>query len=158
MCDNKEKSTKKKCAISTRTAIKDVPSQKPNSLKSQRDACETYIANQGWEIRAEPYDDEAGVERPAFQRLLADIEAGTIDMVIVGDLNRLTRSLPDLVEIIDLFETKKVGLVGVNLGFDTTSARGRFAMNLLKRCAEYVGDIRYALRQEGGAECRSRTQ
>ena len=91
-----------RCAIYTRKSSEEGLEQEFNSLQAQREACEAFIASQrheGWICLATRYDDGgfsgATVERPALQRLLADITAGRVDIVVVYKIDRLTRSLTD---------------------------------------------------------------
>ena len=102
---------KLRCAIYTRKSSEEGLEQDFNSLDAQREACEAFIASQkheGWMPCRETYDDGGfsggTIERPAFQRLLADVNAGQIDVVVVYKVDRLTRSLSDFAKIVDIFD------------------------------------------------------
>jgi len=101
-----------RCAIYTRKSSEEGLEQDFNSLDAQREACEAFIASQkreGWTLIGEMYDDGgfsgATMERPAFQRLLSDVSAGQIDVVVVYKVDRLTRSLSDFAKIVEIFES-----------------------------------------------------
>ena len=86
-----------RCAIYTRKSTDEGLEQEFNSLDAQREAAEAYIASQrheGWVALPDRYDDGGftggNMERPALQRLLADIEAGRIDCVVVYKVDRLS--------------------------------------------------------------------
>jgi DNA invertase Pin-like site-specific DNA recombinase len=102
-----------------------------NSLHAQREACEAYIASQrheGWHAVATKYDDGAfsggNMERPALQRLLADIAAKKLDTVVVYKVDRLTRSLADFAKIVEAFDSQGVSFVSVTQQFNTTTSMG----------------------------------
>ena len=97
-------SAKLRCAIYTRKSSEEGLEQDFNSLDAQREACEAFVASQkreGWVLVGEMYDDGGfsggTMERPAFQRLLSEVSAGKIDVVVVYKVDRLTRSLSDFV-------------------------------------------------------------
>jgi site-specific DNA recombinase len=105
-----------RCAIYTRKSSEEGPEQEFNSLDAQREAGEAYVrsqAGEGWALVAERYDDGGSTggntDRPGLQRLLADIEAGKIDCVVVYKVDRLSRSLLDFAQLMRTFEQKKVG-------------------------------------------------
>ena len=107
-----------RCAIYTRKATNEGPEWQSNSLDAQRKLADARIANEqprGWVCLPNRYDDGGcsgvNMERPALQRLLADIQDGKIDCVVVQDVDRLTRSLPDLARIMSVFEEHDVSLV-----------------------------------------------
>src|ERR1700724_3428372 len=120
---------KVRCAIYTRKSSEEGLQQDFNSLDAQREACEAFIASQkheGWIARPEMYDDGgfsgATIERPAFQRLLADVRRGSIDVVVVYKVDRLTRSLSDFAKIVDIFDNGNVSFVSVTQQFNTTTS------------------------------------
>jgi site-specific DNA recombinase len=120
-----------RCAIYTRKSSDEGLEQEFNSLHAQREACEAYIKSQrheGWVCRSETYDDGGlsggTMERPALQRLLADIAAGAVDAVIVYKVDRLTRSLTDFAKIVEVFDHKGVSFVSVTQQFNTTTSMG----------------------------------
>src|ERR1044072_2718428 len=106
---------RKRCAIYTRKSSEEGLEQEFNSLHAQREACEAYIVSQkaeGWVLVPDRYDDGgvsgATLERPALKRLLADIEAQRVDVVVVYKIDRLSRALMDFAKLVDLFETHEV--------------------------------------------------
>jgi Resolvase, N terminal domain len=107
-----------RCAIYTRKSTEYNLELAFNSLDAQREACEAYIrsqAHEGWRLIPGRYDDGAfsgaSLERPALQQLLADVRAGTIDIVLVYKVDRLTRSLADFAKLIELFDAHGVSFV-----------------------------------------------
>ena len=109
-----------RCAIYTRKSTDDGLSQEFNSLDVQREAAEAYIASQrheGWILIPDGYDDGgftgANMERPALQRLLADIAADRVDCVVVYKVDRLSRSLLDFARIMETFDKRGVSFVSV---------------------------------------------
>ena len=131
-------------AVYTRKSTTDGLEQDFNSLDNQRQAIEAYITSQrseGWIALPDRYDDGgftgANTDRPAFQRLVSDIEAGKIDVVAVYKLDRLSRSIGDFVGLMRLFEKHGVTFVSVTQNFSTTNAVGRMTMNLLATFAEF---------------------
>ena len=115
-----------------------------NSLHAQREACEAYITSQrgeGWVLVPDRYDD-GGVsggtlDRPALKRLLADVEAGRIDIVVVYKVDRLSRSLLGFHKLIELFERRKTTFVSITQSFNTTDAMGRMHLNIMLTFAQY---------------------
>ena len=115
-----------RCSIYTRKSSEEGLEQDFSSLDAQREACEAFIASQkreGWTLVGEMYDDGgfsgATMERPAFQRLLSDVSAGKIDVVVVYKVDRLTRSLSDFAKIVDIFDKHAVSFVSVTQQFNT---------------------------------------
>ena len=109
-----------RCAIYTRKSTEDGLEQEFNSLDAQREAGENYIrsqVNEGWEIIADEYDDGGftggNMDRPALQRLMADIEAGKVDCVVVYKVDRLSRSLLDFARLMEVFDRHRVSFVSV---------------------------------------------
>ncbi len=137
-----------RCAIYTRKSTDEGLDQEFNSLDAQREACAAYIASQtglGWKAVKERYDD-GGVsggtlDRTALQRLLADIEAGVIDVVVVYKIDRLTRSLTDFAKIVEIFETHEVSFVSVTQQFNTTTSMGRLTLNVLLSFAQFEREV-----------------
>ena len=120
---------KTRCAIYTRKSTDEGLDQDFNSLDAQRDAVEAFALSQrgqGWAALPERYDDGgftgANVERPAFQRLLADVEAGLVDVVATYKLDRLSRSLLDFMKVMEVFEAHGVGFTSVTQAFDTCTS------------------------------------
>jgi site-specific DNA recombinase len=118
------------------------------SLDAQRDACEAYIksqADEGWRVIRGRYDDGAfsgaSLDRPALQRLLADVQAGMIDIVLVYKVDRLTRSLADFAKLIELFDANGVSFVSVTQSFNTRSSMGRLTLNVLLSFAQFEREL-----------------
>jgi site-specific DNA recombinase len=137
-----------RCAIYTRKSSDEGLQQEFNSLDAQREAAEAYIASQkaeGWFCLPHRYDDGGftggNMERPALQRLLADIEAGKIDCVVVYKVDRLSRSLMDFARIVEVFERHNVSFVSVTQHFNTTNSMGRLTLNILLSFAQFEREI-----------------
>ena len=137
-----------RCAIYTRKSSEEGLEQAFNSLDAQRDACEAFIRSQkgaGWIALPAMYDDGGlsggTLERPALQRLLADIEAGRVDTVVVYKVDRLTRSLADFAKIVDAFDVSGVAFVSVTQQFNTTSSMGRLTLNMLLSFAQFEREV-----------------
>jgi DNA invertase Pin-like site-specific DNA recombinase len=141
-------STKLRCAIYTRKSTEEGLDQAFNSLHAQREACEAYIisqAGEGWSALKETYDDGGfsggSMDRPALARLLADIGAGRIDVVVVYKVDRLTRSLANFAKIVEAFDAKGVSFVSVTQAFNTTSSMGRLTLNVLLSFAQFEREV-----------------
>ena len=137
-----------RCAIYTRKSTEHNLDLAFTSLDAQREACEAYIASQageGWRVVADRYDDGAfsgaSLERPALQRLLADIETRKLDTVLVYKVDRLTRSLADFAKLIELFEAHSVSFVSVTQSFNTRSSMGRLTLNVLLSFAQFEREL-----------------
>ena len=120
-----------RCAIYTRKSSEEGLEQEFNSLQAQREACEAFIKSQrheGWVCPSDGYDDGgfsgATMERPALQQLLAEIQAGRVDIVVVYKVDRLTRSLADFAKIVEIFDAKGASFVSVTQQFNTTTSMG----------------------------------
>jgi len=139
---------KVRCAIYTRKSSEEGLEQEFNSLDAQREACESYVASQrheGWVPVPHHYDDGGisggTLERPALQRLLADVEAGQIDVVVVYKVDRLTRSLMDFSKLVDAFERHDVSFVSITQQFNTTTSMGRLTLNILLSFAQFEREV-----------------
>ncbi|QYK49110.1 MAG: recombinase family protein [Phycisphaeraceae bacterium] len=137
-----------RCAIYTRKSSEEGLEQEFNSLDAQRESAENFIASQkhaGWACLPERYDDGGftggNLERPAVQRLLADIEAGKIDCVVVYKVDRLSRSLIDFARMMETFERRGVSFVSVTQQFNTTHSMGRLTLNILLSFAQFEREI-----------------
>src|SRR6187399_2027074 len=137
-----------RCAIYTRKSTEEGLQQEFNSLDAQRESAEAYIAAQkheGWVCLPEQYDDGGfsggNMERPALRRLLADIEAGKVDCVVVYKVDRLSRSLMDFSRIMNVFESRNVSFVSVTQQFNTTHSMGRLTLNILLSFAQFEREI-----------------
>ncbi len=139
---------KLRCAIYTRKSSEEGLEQEFNSLDAQREACEAYVESQrheGWGVLPQLYDDGgfsgATIDRPALQRLLADVAAGTIDVVVVYKVDRLTRSLSDFAKIVEIFDKRQVSFVSVTQAFNTTTSMGRLTLNVLLSFAQFEREV-----------------
>jgi site-specific DNA recombinase len=137
-----------RCAIYTRKSTEEGLEQEFNSLDAQREAGENYIASQkaeGWVCLPDRYDDGGytggNMERPALQRLLADIEAGKTNCVVVYKVDRLSRSLMDFARVMEVFERHGVSFVSVTQQFNTSTSMGRLMLNVLLSFAQFEREI-----------------
>jgi site-specific DNA recombinase len=137
-----------RCAIYTRKSTEHGLEQEFNSLDAQREACEAYIksqASQGWRVLPQLYDDPAysggNLDRPALKKLLTDIEAGRIDVVVVYKIDRLTRSLADFAKLVEAFDAKSISFVAVTQQFNTTTSMGRLTLNVLLSFAQFEREL-----------------
>lgn len=136
------------CAIYTRKSTEHGLEQEFNSLDAQREACEAYImsqASQGWNALPQHYDDPAysggNLERPALKKLLADIDAGKVDVVVVYKIDRLTRSLADFAKLVEAFDARSISFVAVTQQFNTTTSMGRLTLNVLLSFAQFEREL-----------------
>ncbi len=141
-------SAKIRCAVYTRKSTDDGLEQEFNSLDAQREACEAFIKSQrglGWVALATRYDDGGlsggTIDRPALQTLLADIEKGKVDTVVVYKVDRLTRSLADFARIVAVFDARSVSFVSVTQQFNTTTSMGRLTLNMLLSFAQFEREV-----------------
>ena len=137
-----------RCAVYTRKSSEEGLDQEYNSIDAQRDAGHAYIASQraeGWIAVADDYDDPAfsggNMERPALKRLMADIEAGKIDVIVIYKIDRLTRSLADFSKMVEVFERQGVSFVSVTQQFNTTTPMGRLMLNVLLSFAQFEREV-----------------
>ena len=137
-----------RCAIYTRKSTEHGLDQEFNSLDAQREACEAYVksqASEGWKALPQEYDDPAysggNLERPALKRLLRDIEAGRIDVIVVYKIDRLTRSLADFAKLVEAFDAKSISFVAVTQQFNTTTSMGRLTLNVLLSFAQFEREL-----------------
>ncbi len=137
-----------RCAIYTRKSTEHGLELEFNSLDAQREACEAYIksqAHEGWRPLPDRYDDPAfsggNLDRPALRRLLADIDAGRVDVVVVYKIDRLTRSLADFAKLVELFDRKGISFVAVTQQFNTTTSMGRLTLNVLLSFAQFEREL-----------------
>ncbi|WP_137125657.1 recombinase family protein [Roseomonas sp. HF4] len=139
---------KLRCAVYTRKSTDEGLEKEFNSLDAQRAACEAFITSQrseGWVLVHDRYDD-GGVsggtlDRPALKRLLADIEAGLIDVIVCYKIDRLSRSLMDFAKLVQTFDDNEVTFVAVTQSFNTTTSMGRLTLNILLSFAQYEREI-----------------
>ncbi len=139
---------KSRCVIYTRKSTEEGLDMEFNSLDAQREACEAYVASQkaeGWVLVPDRYDDGGfsggTLERPALQRLLRDIEAGRVDIVVVYKIDRLSRSLMDFAKLVEVFDRNNVTFVSVTQSFNTTTSMGRLTLNILLSFAQFEREV-----------------
>jgi site-specific DNA recombinase len=141
-------SQQKRCAIYTRKSFEPPIGQEITSLDSQRRICSSYVTSQqhrGWLEIATAYTDSgrsgADTARPGLQRLLGDVEAGLVDVILVYKLDRLTRTLFDFVRLMDYLDRHRVALVSITQNFDTSDSLGRLILNVLLTFAQFEREI-----------------
>ncbi len=139
---------KTRCAIYTRKSSEEGLEQAFNSLDAQREACAAFIASQkheGWTVLPTLYDDGGfsggTMERPALKRLIADIEAGEIDVIVVYKVDRLTRALSDFAKLVEVFDRRGVSFVSITQQFNTTTSMGRLTLNVLLSFAQFEREV-----------------
>ncbi|MBC4019283.1 recombinase family protein, partial [Siccirubricoccus deserti] len=137
-----------RCAIYTRKSSEEGLEQEFNSLDAQREACEAYIRSQrheGWTLLPARYDDGGlsggTMNRPALQRLLADVTAGRVDLVVVYKVDRLTRSLSDFAKIVEVLDAQGASFVSITQQFNTTTSMGRLTLNMLLSFAQFEREV-----------------
>jgi site-specific DNA recombinase len=142
------RNTRVRCAIYTRKSSEEGLEQEFNSLQAQREACEAFITSQrheGWVCLRAGYDDGgfsgATMGRPALQRLLADLTAGRVDIVVVYKIDRLTRSLADFAKIVEILDARSASFVSVTQQFNTTTSMGRLTLNVLLSFAQFEREV-----------------
>ena len=137
-----------RCAIYTRKSSEEGLELDFNSLQAQREACEAYIASQkqeNWRLISKAYDDGGysggTLDRPALQRLLADVKAGLVDIIVVYKIDRLTRSLMDFSKIVEVLDKHKASFVSITQHFNTTTSMGRLTLNMLLSFAQFEREV-----------------
>lgn len=137
-----------RCAIYTRKSTDEGLDQAFNSLDAQREACEAYIQSQrheGWKLLPRRYDDGGAsggnLDRKALEHLLADIDAGRVDMVVVYKIDRLTRSLADFAKLVERFDAAGCSFVSVTQQFNTSTSMGRLTLNVLLSFAQFEREV-----------------
>jgi DNA invertase Pin-like site-specific DNA recombinase len=137
-----------RCAIYTRKSSDEGLEQAFNSLDAQREACAAFVLSQkheGWTVLPAPYDDGGysggTLDRPALQRLLADIADAKVDVVVVYKIDRLTRSLFDFAKIVEAFDARGVSFVSITQQFNTTTSMGRLTLNVLLSFAQFEREV-----------------
>ncbi|CAM3268969.1 DNA-invertase hin [Sphingomonas antarctica] len=137
-----------RCAIYTRKSSEEGLEQSFNSLDAQRESCAAYIlsqASEGWTALPDIYDDGGlsggTLERPALQRLLAEVAAGRIDIIVVYKVDRLTRSLLDFSRLVEAFDKAGTSFVSVTQSFNTTTSMGRLTLNMLLSFAQFEREV-----------------
>ena len=142
------KSKQVRCAVYTRVSTDQGLEQDFNSLDAQYDASQAYIRSQqhaGWTMLRSKYDDGGfsggNTDRPALQRLLEDVRAGKVDIIVVYKVDRLTRSLADFAKLVELFDRHGVSFVSVTQQFNTTTSMGRLTLNVLLSFAQFEREV-----------------
>jgi site-specific DNA recombinase len=137
-----------RCAVYTRVSTDQKLEQDFNSLDAQYDASQAYVRSQahaGWTLLRGKYNDGGfsggDTDRPALQRLLEDVRAGKIDVIVVYKVDRLTRSLSDFAKLVELFDKHNVSFVSVTQQFNTTTSMGRLTLNVLLSFAQFEREV-----------------
>ncbi|WP_156680880.1 recombinase family protein [Sphingomonas profundi] len=137
-----------RCAIYTRKSSEEGLEQEFNSLDAQREACAAYVTSQrheGWTLLPAVYDDGGfsggNMERPALRRLLADVESGRVDVIVVYKVDRLTRALSDFAKIVEVLDARGASFVSVTQAFNTTTSMGRLTLNVLLSFAQFEREV-----------------
>jgi site-specific DNA recombinase len=137
-----------RCAIYTRVSTENGLEQEFNSLDNQREASEAYVrsqAHEGWKLIRDRYDDGGfsggSMDRPALARLLDDVRAHRVDVIVVYKVDRLTRSLADFAKLVELFDEHDVSFISVTQAFNTTTSMGRLTLNMLLSFAQFEREI-----------------
>ncbi|MFW2830767.1 recombinase family protein [Sphingomonas sp. ID0503] len=137
-----------RCAIYTRKSTEEGLEQEFNSLDAQREACAAYIVSQrheGWVLVSGHYDDGGfsggNMERPGLKRLMAEVEASRVDVIVVYKVDRLTRSLADFAKIVEVLDAKGASFVSITQAFNTTTSMGRLTLNVLLSFAQFEREV-----------------
>ncbi len=137
-----------RCAIYTRKSTEEGLEQAFNSLDAQRDACAAYVMSQqheGWTLLPDHYDDGGisggTIDRPAMQRLLADVREGKVDVIVVYKVDRLTRRLIDFAKIVEVLDEAGASFVSMTQAFNTTNSMGRLTLNVLLSFAQFEREV-----------------
>src|SRR5713226_2794403 len=137
-----------RCAIYTRVSTDHGLDQEFNSLDAQYDAASAYIKSQahaGWTLIRSRYDDGGysggSTDRPGLQKLLDDIRARKVDVIVVYKVDRLTRALTDFAKLVELFDAHGVSFVSVTQQFNTTTSMGRLTLNVLLSFAQFEREV-----------------
>ena len=135
-----------RCAIYTRKSTDEGLEKEFNTLEAQREAGENFVMSmkhQGWVILPERYDGFSGgnLKRPALKRLMADVEKGIVDMIVVYKIDRLTRSLLDFAQLVQTFEKNNCSFVSVTQHFNTCDSMGKLTLNILLSFAQFEREL-----------------
>src|SRR5260370_4524904 len=137
-----------RCAISTRVSTDYGLEQDFNSPDAQHDAAQAYIRSQAhasWMLIRSRYADGGysggSIVRPALQRLLADVKAHKVNVIVVYKVDRLTRSLADFAKLVETFDAHGVSFVSVTQQFNTTTSMGRLTLNVLLSFAQFEREV-----------------
>jgi site-specific DNA recombinase len=137
-----------RCAIYTRKSTDEGLDQEFNSLDAQREACAAYVQSQrheGWTLLPDFYDDGGysggNMDRPGLKRLLADVSAGKVDVIVVYKVDRLTRALSDFARIVETLDAAGASFVSITQSFNTTTSMGRLTLNVLLSFAQFEREV-----------------
>lgn len=137
-----------RCAIYTRKSTEEGLDREFNSLDAQREACAAYILSQrheGWTLLPDTYDDGGysggNMQRPGLRALLAEVEAGRVDVIVVYKVDRLTRALSDFAKIVDVLDGAGASFVSITQSFNTTTSMGRLTLNVLLSFAQFEREV-----------------
>ena len=137
-----------RCAVYTRKSTEDGLLQEFNSLDAQYEACAAYALSQrheGWAMVSERYDDGGfsggNLERPALKRLLTDVAAGKVHIILLYKIDRLTRSLADFAKIVEVLDKAGASFVSITQSFNTTTSMGRLTLNMLLSFAQFEREV-----------------
>ena len=137
-----------RCAVYTRKSTEDGLEQEFNSLDAQYAACAAYALSQkheGWVLNPQRYDDGGfsggNVERPGLKRLMTDVAAGKVDIILLYKIDRLTRSLADFAKIVEVLDKAEASFVSITQSFNTTTSMGRLTLNMLLSFAQFERDV-----------------
>lgn len=140
--------TRKRCAVYCRVSTDERLDQSFNSIDAQREAGQAFIASQrteGWIPVVDDYDDGGfsggNMDRPALKRLLADIDAGKVDIVVVYKIDRLTRNLTDFSKMVELFDQRGVSFSAVTQQINSATSMGRLMLNILLSFAQFEREV-----------------
>ena len=139
---------KPRCAVYTRKSTEDGLEQEFNSLDAQYEACAAYAVSQrheGWVLNPERYDDGGfsggNMQRPGLKRLMADVAAGKVDIILLYKIDRLTRSLADFAKIVEVLDKAGASFVSITQSFNTTTSMGRLTLNMLLSFAQFEREV-----------------
>lgn len=137
-----------RCAVYTRKSTEEGLQQDFNTLDAQRESAQAYITahkHEGWICLPDRYDDGGytggNLDRPAFKRLMADVEAGKIDAIVIYKIDRLSRSLMDFARVMEILEKYNVALIAITQSLDTKTSMGRLTLNVLLSFAQFEREI-----------------
>lgn len=137
-----------RCAIYTRKSTEEGLQQDFNTLDAQRESAEAYILahkHEGWTCLPDRYDDGGytggNLDRPAFKRLMADVEAGKVDAIVIYKIDRLSRSLMDFARVMETLERHNVALIAITQSLDTKTSMGRLTLNVLLSFAQFEREL-----------------
>jgi DNA invertase Pin-like site-specific DNA recombinase len=139
---------RKRCAVYCRVSSDERLDQSFNSIDAQREAGSAYVASQktqGWELVSDYYEDPGfsggNMERPGLKRLLKDIQAEKIDIVVVYKIDRLSRSLADFAKMVEVFENYNVSFSSVTQQINSATSMGRLMLNVLLSFAQFEREV-----------------